>query len=63
MLTAEALLATLRPPLPYVFPGLMREAEALCEAAGHSGDGASEIYTQASLTWNKLLGPKRRQAS
>jgi hypothetical protein len=63
MLTAEALLARRCPPLPYVFPGLLRDAESLCEAAGWSSTDAGELYEQAAATWNQLLGPKHRQPS
>jgi hypothetical protein len=63
MLTAEALLATFSPPLPYVFPGLLRDAEELCAAAGSDPEHAAVLYAHAEQTWSKLLGPKRRHAS
>ena len=63
MLTAETLLVAYSPPLPYVFPGLLRDAESLCKEAGATLDHAQVMYVHAEATWNKLLGPKRRQAS
>ncbi len=63
VLTAEAHLASFSRPLPYVFPGLLRDAERLCQEAERSVAEAGELYAHAGATWNQLLGPKHRQAS
>lgn len=63
VLTAEALLARFPPPLPRVFPGLLRDAEALCSAVRLAEDAAPELYASAERMWTRLLRAQSLRAS